>query len=137
MLAQDTESKPSGIPEKELNGYTVRWGTTTTSFFPRRVIEKHGLEPRGRGVLSVVVLKDQGDQSTPKPVEAEMSAHATNRLGQRRDIVMRPVTEDGLTSYIGTFAVNDQEQLTFEVRVRPQGWEEPRRVEFQRRFILD
>lgn len=66
-----------------------------------------------------------------------MSAHAINRLQQGRDIVMRPVTDDGLTSYIGTFVVNDQEQLTFEVRVRPQGWEERRNVEFQRRFILD
>lgn len=136
-LGQDAEAEATGAPEKELDGYTVRWGTTTTSYFPQRVIEKHGLRPSGRGVLSVVVIKDQEDPSTPSPVKAEVSAQATDRVGQTRDIEMRPVTSQGLTSYLGTFDVEDRDQLKFRIRVRPEAWDEVRTVEFQRRFFLD
>lgn len=136
-VGQDAEAEATGAPEKELDGYTVRWGTTTTSFLPHRVIKKHGLRPSGRGVLSVVVIKDQEDPSTPSPVKAEVSAQATDRVGQTRDIEMRPVTSRGLTSYLGTFDVEDRDQLKFTIRVRPDAWAEARTVEFQRRFILD
>lgn len=136
-VGQDAEAEATGAPEKELDGYTVRWGTTTTSFLPQRVIKKHGLRPSGRGVLSVVVIKDQEEPSTPTPVKAEVSAQATDRVGQTRDIEMRPVTSHGLTSYLGTFDVEDRDQLKFRIRVRPDAWDEARTVEFQRRFILD
>lgn len=122
--------------ERRVDGYTVRWSATVTGFLPQSVVEKHQLKPSGRGILNVVVLDRMEGDEPPPTVRADVSVTATNLAEQLRTINMYPVTDDGRTSYIGTFDVHHGDVLDFNIRVRPPDREEPFTVNFERRFFL-
>jgi hypothetical protein len=134
-LAQGVNQEPAS-GQHRIDGYVVRWNTTTTGFLPREVVRRHDLVPQGRGVLNVVVLEDEDPQKLPESVQAEVTAQVRNLLGQVRRIEMREVEENGRFSYLGTFDVDDGDQLRFELRVQRQG-ETPLTVAFERRFLID
>lgn len=122
--------------QHRVDGYVVRWNTTTTGFLPREVVRQHDLQPKGRGVLNVVVLKEEDPQKLPRTVQAEVSARVRDLLGQIRRIEMREVEEHGRFSYLGTFDVDDGDQLRFELTVS-RAARTPLEVTFERRFALD
>jgi len=121
------------VNERTIDGYTVRWNASITGFIPQTVLDEHGLEPSGRGVLNVVVLRDDTGVP-PQTVEAEVSAIVTDLLGHSHPIDMIEVEGNGRTSYFGSFDVDGREQLRFDLSVRPPG-EEAHTIEFQRRFF--
>lgn len=134
-LAQGVNQEPAS-GQHRIDGYVVRWNTTTTGFLPREVVRKHDLVPQGRGVLNVVVLQDDDPQKLPEPVQAEVTAQVRDLLGQVRRIEMREVEENGRFSYLGTFDVDDGDQLRFELSVHRRAGT-PLDVTFERRFVID
>ncbi len=131
------DAPPAAMKEVRLDdGFTLRWGATTTNFLPPEVIDKHDLQPTGRGVLSLVLLKDLPGPDSSTPVPASVTAVAVDQAGNVRDIKMLEVTENGMTSYMGTFDVENRDHLQFEVQVRSEEWDEPRKVTFDRRFFF-
>ena len=132
-VAQDAPLVPvSG--EHAINGYSVHWNTTVTGFLPASVIETHGLEPSGRGVLNVVVLKKPGAGGIPATTSADISANVSGVLRRSEPIRLRRIEEHGRTSYLGTFDVEGRERLRFELQVKLPG-KRTEHIEFQGRFF--
>lgn len=134
-FAQGVNQEPAS-GQHRIDGYVVRWNTTTTGFLPREVIRKHDLAPQGRGVLNVVVLQDDDPQKLPETVQADVTVQVRDLLGQVRQIEMREVEENGRFSYLGTFDVDGRDQLRFELTVRREA-ETPLNLTFERRFVID
>lgn len=123
-------------PPVILDGYRVRWNTTVTGFLPSEVIETHTLRPSGRGVLNVVILKDAPDQQPPTTVAAGVSATVTDMVGRVRPLDLREISENGRTSYLGTFDVEDGQLLRFDLQVTVPGVKTTT-FDFQRRFSIE
>jgi len=75
--------------------------------------------------------------TTGKPVEADVSASATNLTGQKRDIKLREVREDTAIYYIGDFPIAHEETLRFTVQVKPEGDGEAHQVKFTHQFFTE
>jgi hypothetical protein len=133
-LAQDTSLEPAA-GEQRINGHTVRWNTTVTSFLPQQAVKTHNLRPSGRGVLNVVVLKDSEPDQLPETVAADVSAQLRNLRGQIQRLDMRRIEAHGRISYLGTFDVDDGDQLRFELSVHLPG-ETPLAIAFEQRFVI-
>jgi hypothetical protein len=122
--------------EWRMDGYVVRWNTTVTGFLPRQTVETHGLRRSGRGVLNVVVLREAGSGPLPETVAADVSARVRNLRGQVQRLDMHPIEANDRISYLGTFEVDDRDQLRFELQVHPPGGATVPIV-FERRFLID
>jgi hypothetical protein len=60
---------------------------------------------------------------------------ATNLTGQRRDIELRRIDDQGAIYYIGQFRIHDEETLNFDVLVQPSGAEDgPYELKFRQQF---
>ena len=136
--AAQTTSLAPAAGEQRVNGYLVRWNTTLTRLLAQEAIEAHGLPSDGHGVLNVVVIRDDdGDATlTEQTVEADVSARVRNLLGHVQQLDMRPIEANDGISYLGSFAVDDRDQLRFEVEIRPPG-ESPLAIAFEPRFLTD
>ena len=74
-----------------------------------------GLAPRGRVVAS-----------------------ATNLTGQRREIELREINDQGAIYYIGTFRIHNEETLNFAIEVSPEGHSgAPYEFAFRQQFFVD
>ena len=93
-----------------------------------------GLKRSSRGVINVVVLKDDGLTPT---VPAEVAVAVTDPLGRTRELDMPPVTENDKTSYMGNFDVENNQTLRFEIQVSPTGAPAMRTIRFDRRFFVE
>lgn len=133
--ARDSSLEPA-TGERRIDGYVVRWNTTVTGFLPRQAVETHGLRPSGRGVLNVVVLREAAAGAPPETVAADVSARVRNLRGQIQRLDMRPIEANDRISYLGTFEVDDRDQLRFELQVHPPGGA-TLPIAFERRFLID
>ena len=88
------------------------------------------------GVLNVSVRKDQHD-AAPVPVKAWVEVDRS--AGERRlgSVPMREVEAVGGVSYLGQFPIEDGQELSFEMRVRPVGAATPITVRMRQEFFTD
>lgn len=86
-------------------------------------------------MLNLLILERQSDgrQAT---VPATVSARRDNLLDQSEAIEMRPITENGRVSYLGTFAFAPLRNFRFSISARPTGIEQPLAIEFEDRFVV-
>lgn len=119
----------------EFGRYTLRAGAIRSSALPASTAEQHGIDQASdRGILNLVILKRDGKRRVTVP--AEVTASIDNLLGQREEIEMRAVEENGRVSYLGTFAFAPQRNFRFTITARPEGAGEPMKIEFEDRFVV-
>jgi len=83
-------------------------------------------------MLNVTVL----DRETGAPVVARVSATATNLTGQRREISLRQINDQGAIYYIGQFRIHNEETLNFVLDVIPEGHQgAPLNFSFRQQFF--
>lgn len=122
---------------QDFGDYVVHYSALTTEMLPPDVAKAYDIDrSKNRALLNITVLKKViGNPGTP--VEAEVTAEATNLTGQLRTIDMRVVREDKAVYHLGTLSVSDEETFDFDVRVKPEGAKEPLIVRFRKQFFTD
>lgn len=117
--------------------HVVHFNAQPTTMLPPEVARAFGIRRSGnRAMLNVTVLsRGEGDSSTP--VSASVSVDATNLLGQGKDIRMRELREGDAIYYIGEVMVANEEIITFNVSVRPEGVDAPHEFRFRQQFYTD
>lgn len=120
---------------KQVNGYEIHYNTLNTSQLSPEIASVYGIQrARTQAMLSITVL----DSAAREPREAEISATARNLTGQRRDIELRRINDQGAIYYIGQFRVHDEEILNFDVEVEPAGHDgQPFELTFRQQFFTD
>lgn len=111
--------------------YEIHYNAMPTGMLNAAVAESYGIvRSRTRGLLMVTVIRD-GD-----PVTARIDALARDRDDRLREVDLREVRQPSWVSYVGTFPVEDEEALRFEIEVRPQTGEAgPFRIGFRQSFF--
>lgn len=118
---------------EQFGDYEVHYNTLNTNQLSPDIASAYGIQRAGtQAMLNVTVL----DRATREPVEANIDATATNLTGQRRDIEMRQIKDQGAIYYIGQFRIHDEESLNFNVQVQPEDHEgSPFLLTFRQQFF--
>ncbi len=122
---------------QDFGDYVVHFNALSTSHLPPTVTREYGIKrSKNRGMINITVLHKMLG-TTGKPVQANVSATATNLTGQKRDISLREVREDTAIYYIGDFPITHEETLRFRVNVQPEGESETQEVKFKQQFFTE
>ena len=96
---------------------------------------------KNRALLNVSVRKGgDGQFMQTQAVLANVTAQAANLTGQLKQLKMKRIEEEGVSSkaiyYIGVFTVTHEETLNFTIKVKPlqaQEWT----IKFHQQFFVD
>jgi hypothetical protein len=105
---------------QQFGDYEVHYSTLNTNMLAPDIASAYGIQRSGtQAILNITVLhKESGDA-----VRANVKAEAANLTGQRRDIELREIQDQGAIYYIGQFRIHNEESLNFDVSIRPEGRE--------------
>ncbi|NCO19154.1 MAG: DUF4426 domain-containing protein [Gammaproteobacteria bacterium] len=102
----------------EFDRYEVHYSSLNTNMLAPDVASGYNIQRSGtQAMLNVTVL----DRQTGEPVTAKVTATATNLTGQRREISLRQIDDQGAIYYIGQFRIHNEETLNFVLDIVPEG----------------
>ncbi|MBX3725387.1 MAG: DUF4426 domain-containing protein [Xanthomonadales bacterium] len=115
------------------DGYTVHFNALPTTALSAEVARSYGITRSGtRGFLNIAVLRDD-DGGTAVP--ASITARSRALTGQVGNIELRELRDQDAIYYVGEFRIRGEEQLRFELEVRPEGATRSIPVRFEHRFV--
>lgn len=104
-----------------VDGYTIHHNAFTSDILNPEVAKTYGLQrSKQRGLLNVSVIKEKPG-TTGEPVPARVEVHTVALTGQRARLPMREIKEQDAVYYIGELSVRDQETVSFDIQVVPEG----------------
>lgn len=117
----------------QFDRYEVHYNSLNTNLLLPDVASAYDIQRSGtQAMLNITVL----DRETGEPVAARVTATATNLTGQRRDISLRQINDQGAIYHIGQFRIHNEETLNFVVDVVPQGHQgAPLNFSFRQQFF--
>jgi len=132
-----------GQQSQDFGDYVVHFTAIKTDQIPPEVARGYNIKRSdGMALLNITVLKKV--LNTPgTPMRAAATANAINLTGQRRDILLREITEPsggddrGAVYYIGEFRVHNRETFDITIDLKPEGEEQSLQVNFRQQFFVD
>lgn len=122
---------------QDFGDYVVHYNALTTDMIPPMVARENNItRSKNRAMLNVVVLEKVLGASG-KPTAAEVSGRSISLTGKQNRIEFREVREPNAIYYIAEFAVSNEQRLTFDITVTPEGASEPLEVRFRKQFFTD
>ncbi len=122
---------------QDFGDYVVHYNAINASLIPPDVARSYGIQrSTSRALLNITVLRKVLD-NPGTPVKGQVTASAQNLTGQRREIALREVDDNGAIYYLGDFRVHNEESFDFTVHVTPDGESEPLVVRFRQTFYTE
>lgn len=127
-------AQPPGSVES--GGHVVYYNAVPTTWLTPEVARHYGIRrSANRALLNIAVHRRRADGLT-EAVSAEVTAAATNLLGQRTVLELRQVLEGDAIYYLAEVGVDGADTLRFEVQAQPQDGP-PIQVRFSQPFDPD
>jgi hypothetical protein len=122
---------------EEFGEFQVHYNALTTGLIEPSVARAYGIiRSKHRALINIAVLRRV--MGTPaKPVQAVVKVEAVNLSAQLRSIEMRELSDAGAIYYIGEFPISNNDNLTFNVEVTPDGSETAHAISFKQEFFTD
>ena len=118
---------------EKFDDYEVHYSSLNTNMLSPDVASAYGIQRSGTQAMLNVTIIDRG---TGEAVEGRVTATATNLTGQRRDIDLQQINDQGAIYYIGQFRIHNEETLNFQVQVIPEGHNgAPLELAFRQQFF--
>ena len=133
-----TASITANAEQKATQGdFELHYNTFPSTFLSKEIANTYQItRSKNRGVISLSVLNKS--QTPPKALEADIKITAKNLLHQNKDVKLIKITEENqAVYYLGTFALNNQEDVNFNITAKPVNSEETITVQFSREFYTD
>ncbi len=117
--------------------YELHYNTFPSTFLSKDIANTYQIvRSKNRGIISISLLDKS--QMPPMAVEADIDLSAKNLLNQTKEVKLIKVTEQNqAVYYLGTFAMNNQEDVNFSITATPTGSDEKIAVKFSREFYTD
>lgn len=133
LLAAATAFPAVAQQSQEFGAYEVHYNTLNSNMLSPEIASVYGIQRAGtQAMLNITVL----EQENREPIEARVTATATNLTGQRREIELRQINDQGAIYYIGQFRIHNEETLNFNVKVQPEDHDgAPFELQFQQQFF--
>jgi len=118
--------------------YVVYHNAFTADTLPAGMASAYGiLRSKYKGVLNLSIQQKAGEGKFNKPVNARVTVKAVNLTGQMKELESRRVTEGEAIYYLSEFRVSNEEIITFNIMVLPEGEKIPLEFKFKRQFYTD
>ncbi|MCX7544682.1 DUF4426 domain-containing protein [Marinicella gelatinilytica] len=117
--------------------HELHYNTFPSTFLSKEIANTYQItRSKNRGILSISVMDKSGEE--PKAVEADITIEAKNLVHQSKDIkLIKIVEQDEAIYYLGTFALNNEENVNFSIEAKPTGSNTLFQVKFSREFFTD
>ena len=133
LLAAATALPAVAQQSQEYGDYEVHYNTLSTNMLSPEIASVYGIQRAGTQAMLNITVLHKGNREA---VEARVTATATNLTGQRREIELRHISDQGAIYYIGQFRIHNEETLNFNVQVNPDGHDgAPFELQFRQRFF--
>lgn len=117
--------------------HVVHFNAQSTTMLPSEVARAFGIRRSpNRAMLNITVLR-KDDAGSSAPVTAVVVVDAVNLLQQAKTVDLRELREGDAIYYIGELTVANEEIVTFNISVRPEGAEQPHEFSFRQQFYTD
>src|SRR5690554_7908193 len=133
-----TTSQTSQAEQVVIQGdHELHYNTFPSTFLSKEIANTYQItRSKNRGILSISVMDKSGEE--PKAVEADITIEAKNLVHQSKDIkLIKIVEQDEAVYYLGTFALNNEENVNFSIEAKPTGSDTVFQVKFTREFFTD
>lgn len=119
------------------DNHELHYNTFPSTFLSKEIANTYQItRSKNRGILSISVL-DKSDKE-PKAVEADITIEAKNLVHQSKEIKLIKIKEQNdAIYYLGTFALNNEENVNFSIEAKPKGSDTVFMVKFTREFFTD
>lgn len=120
---------------RDFGPYLVYFNAVKSDYLAPEIARAYGIrQSSNRAFLNIAVLKKaQGGGGLP--VQAKVTALATNLNGQLKHIAIRPINDRGAIYHIGELRVDNGEILDFRVRVSPPETDRTFTITFREQFF--
>lgn len=120
-----------------LGNFELHYNTFPSTFLSKEIANTYQItRSKNRGIISLSVLNK--NQRPPKAIEANINIMAKNLLNQNKDVkLIKIIEENQAIYYLGTFALNNQEDVNFNINATPKGSDQVINVKFSREFYTD
>lgn len=127
---------PLAAQQAEIFGpFEAHFSAINTSQLSPTVARAYSIQrSSNQAMLNIAVLRTGNPED--EPVSATVTAQTVNLTGQRREIELREIRDQGAIYYIGTFRITNEERVTFRVSVQPEGRPTPHEFTFQQQFFV-
>ena len=117
--------------------FELHYNTFPSTFLSKEVANTYQItRSKNRGIISLSVLNKTKKPATA--VEAKIEIQARNLLNQNKNIKLIKITEESqAVYYLGTFSLNNQEDVNFNISAIPKNSKEVLTVDFSREFYTD
>lgn len=115
--------------------YEVHYNAFTSTFLPLEVAKAYQIgRSKNRGLLNISVLKNVDGIHVASKARVEIKAN--NLLGQDKKIDLQEIVEsDEAIYYLGKFAISDNEDITFNISVVPEGSKKAIQFKYAKEFF--
>jgi hypothetical protein len=119
-------------------GFTIHHNAFTTSTLTPEVAKAYGIQrSKFRGMLNVSVIKEK-EGTTGTSVPARVDVNTLVLTGQQSArLPMREIKEQDAVYYVGEFPVQNEEKVSFVIKVTPEGSTDSIVVKMEQQFFTD
>ncbi len=117
--------------------YELHYNTFPSTFLSKEIANAYQIvRSKNRGIISISLLDTS--KIPAMAVEGDIEISAKNLLNQTKEVKLIKITEKNqAVYYLGTFALNNQEDVNFSLTAIPTGSEERIAAKFSREFYTD
>lgn len=132
-----SSSHAASDSQQSFAGYEVVYNAFNSSFISPEVADTYNIiRGKDRGLVNIAILKAGADASAGgKP--ALVTGYVSNILGQRQQLVFVEVNEGTATYYLAPFRFQNEDFMTFKIRVQQDPDKPADELSFQRTFYRD
>lgn len=121
----------------EKDGLRVHYVAINTTDIPPEVARPFAIDRSRRYGLVVLNAQRVGADGRTTPLPGAASGRARSLIGHVQPLAFRPVREGEVHYLVAEFETLNQEWLTFEISVTPEGAAAPLPIKFQQQFYTD
>lgn len=122
--------------EQDFGDYIVYFNVLNSSFLLPEVASQYNIvRSRSSAIINIAVQKktSHGDN----PVNATLTGHFSNIIGQMRSLDFVRVQEGKAIYYLSDFRVADSEPLVFNIDIHPDDTSKSFNLKFTRKVFVD
>jgi hypothetical protein len=120
--------------EVSFGNYVANFNTFPSNFLDAKIAAAiHIKRSESSGVITIAV-RQHVKGSPDKSVKADVNGTATTLIGQISNVKFKEVRDGGVLYYMGTFTITQNEKISFNVTILPEGELHPYQLSFTRQF---
>lgn len=122
---------------RDFGDYRVHYSAFKSDILAPEVAKAHNLSrSHYRAIINITVQKRASD-GTYAPVSATVTGSARDIYSKLINLNMMEIREGSVVYYLAEFPVTDEQKLTFDIEVTPQGGKQANSLRFERQFFVN